>query len=324
MSWGLQLATILALALAPDALAAPRALPLYADVAGSEREYVVASGDTLWAISGRFTMTNRLLDALNPLDDRNHLHAGLRLRVSDRHIVPARQSDGLVIDVAARTLFWFRQRTLEARFPVAVGRVDWTTPAGRYRISGRREDPIWHVPPSIQDEMRQRGEPVVTTVAPGPDNPLGKYWIQLSAGGYGIHGTNAPMSVGKVATHGCMRLLPEHVERLFREAQDGLRVDVVDEPVKVARDAEGRMWLEVHPDLYHGRPVPAADVAARLIVTGLEDAVDLIAVAGVVGRAWGTPEEVTRGHVEAADAAPAGRATEPTTTAGVSRSVAGP
>jgi L,D-transpeptidase ErfK/SrfK len=230
--------------------------------------------------------------------------------------VPTREADGLVTDVADRTLFWFRHGALEARFPVAVGRIDWATPAGRYRIVGRREDPIWHVPPSIQEEMRKRGEPVVTTVGPGPDNPLGKYWIQLSAAGYGLHGTNAPMSVGKVATHGCMRLLPEHVERLFHEAPDGLRVDVIDEPVKVGRDPQGRIWLEVHPDLYRGRPIQAADVVARLTAAGLGDAIDVVEAAGVVGRAWGTPEEVTRGQAfpEPGSAA----------AAGVSRSAAGP
>jgi len=319
MFWRLLLSTIMALVLARAALAAPRPLPVYTEIAGSEHEYVVVAGDTLWAISGRFTMTNRLLETLNPLDDHNHLHAGQRLRVSDRHIVPRRDPDGLVIDVAARTLFWFRQGALEGRFPVAVGRADWATPAGRYRIIGRREDPVWHVPPSIQEEMRRRGEPVVTSVAPGPDNPLGKYWIQLSAAGYGLHGTNAPMSVGKVATHGCMRLLPEHVERLFHEAPDGLRVDIIDEPIKVARDAAGRLWLEVHPDLYRGRPIQAADVTARLGATGMADAVDPVLVAGVVERAWGTPEDVTRGQARS-EAAPTGAVADAT---GVSRAAAG-
>ena len=320
MSRRLRLSTILALALAHAALATPRGLPVYSQIAGSDREYVVVAGDSLWAISGRFTMTNQLLEALNPLDDRNHLHVGQRLRVSDRHVVPRRDAEGIVIDVAARTLFWFRKGALEARFPVAVGRADWATPPGRYRIIGRREDPVWHVPPSIQEEMRRRGEPVVTSVGAGPDNPLGKYWIQLSAAGYGIHGTNAPMSVGKVATHGCMRLLPEHVERLFHEAPDGLRVDVVDEPIKVARDADGRIWLEVHPDLYRDRPLQAAEVVSRIVATGLGDVVDAAAVAGVVGRAWGTPEEVTRGHAHA-EATPDGAVAD---AEAVSRSAAGP
>src|SRR5206468_4328111 len=142
-----------------------------------------------------------------------------------------------------------------APLPVGIGRIDWATPPGRYRVVGRREDPVWRVPASIQAEMRARGEPLVSVVGPGPDNPLGKYWIQLSNPGYGLHGTNAPASVGKYASHGCLRLLPEHAERLFREARDGTAVEVVYEPVKIARDRLGSIFLEVHHDVYQGKPV---------------------------------------------------------------------
>src|SRR5947208_9739993 len=96
--------------------------------------------------------------------------------------------------------------------------------------------------------MRAQGEKVVGSVLPGPDNPLGKYWIQLSAPGYGLHGTNAPASIGKYVSHGCMRLLPEHVELLYREARDGTPVDFIYEPVKLARDHRRRCVLEAHSD----------------------------------------------------------------------------
>jgi L,D-transpeptidase ErfK/SrfK len=149
------------------------------------------------------------------------------------------------------------------------------------------------VPVSIQEEMRARGEKVVTTVPPGPDNPLGKYWIQLSAPGYGLHGTNAPGSIGKYATHGCLRLLPEHIERLYREARDGTRVEVVHEPVKLARDRAGRVYLEAHRVVYrdpHGGPT---DLRARIGAAGLAEAIDWPRAEEVMQRAWGVPEDVT-------------------------------
>lgn len=262
-------------------------------VVGSETDYTVTGGDSIWSITGRFTMNRALFDARNPLPDPDRLQPGMRLSISDRHITPRHGSDGIVIDLAGRTLYWFVHGDLRARFPVGIGRTDWATPVGRYRIVGRREDPIWHVPPSIQEEMRARGEPVVAVVGPGPDNPLGKYWLQLSAPGYGLHGTNAPASIGKYVTHGCLRFLPEHIAELYREAPDGTLVEVVDEPVKVARDGAGRVYLEVHRDVYRARSAGTADVHALITTAGLAPAVDWARVDEVAARAWGAPEDIT-------------------------------
>src|SRR5437762_8203150 len=124
--------------LAVPALAAPgrgRARPpVYDLIAGGEQEYVVAPGDTLWSITGRFTMNRSLFESWNGVTNPDLLRLGMRLRVSDRHIVPRRQPNGIVIDVAVRTLYWFEKGALEARYPIGVGRTDWETPPGRYRI----------------------------------------------------------------------------------------------------------------------------------------------------------------------------------------------
>ncbi len=288
---------LLALALILPATAGGRQPPprVYDLVAGGEHAHTVVPGDTVWSITGRFAMNREQFDALNPLLDPARLRPGMRVVVADRTIVPRRQADGIVIDLTDRTLYWFARGGLKGRFPVGIGRIDWATPPGRYRIVGRREDPAWHVPASIQKEMREKGEPVVSVVAPGPDNPLGKYWIQLSAPGYGLHGTNAPASVGKYTSHGCIRLLPEHVERLYREAPDGTPVEVVYEPVKLARDHSGAVYLEVHRDIYrHAGAVRIDDVLARIEAAGLGAEVDVARVTDVVARAWGSAENVTR------------------------------
>jgi L,D-transpeptidase ErfK/SrfK len=286
-------ALLVLLVIAPGALAGAKKPRVYDLVAGDEREYVVTAGDTLWSITGRFTMNRALLESWNALADPDALRPGMRLRVTDRHIVPRRQDDGIVIDLAVRTLYWFQHGKVVARFPVGVGRTDWGTPPGRYRIVGRRQDPEWRVPASIQAEMRARGEPVLTVVPPGPDNPLGKYWIQLSAPGYGLHGTNAPASVGKYASHGCMRLLPEHVERLYREARDGTPVEIVYEPVKLARDRLGTVYVEIHQDVMGGRRTELPAVLDTIDAAGLTDEVDVTRVAEAVSRKWGVPEDVT-------------------------------
>jgi L,D-transpeptidase ErfK/SrfK len=288
-----RLALLAAVALLPPlAWSAPK-VRVYDLIAGNEQDYTVQPGDNLWAITGRFTMNRALLESWNGLTDPDVLRPGMHLKVSDRHIVPRRASDGIVIDIAVRTLYWFQHGTLRARFPIGVGRTDWATPPGRFRIVGRREDPTWHVPEAIQREMRAHGEPVVRQVPPGPDNPLGKYWIQLSAPGYGLHGTNAPASVGKYASHGCMRLLPEHVEVLYREAHDGTPVEIVYEPVKLARDPLGGVWLEVHLDVMGHKRSELPAVLDLIDAAGLAEAVDVTRVVEAVGHAWGTPEDVS-------------------------------
>jgi L,D-transpeptidase ErfK/SrfK len=297
---------VLVLGARASAAAAVDTLPVYHLVAGEERDYTVRSGDSIWSITGRFTMSAALLKALNEIATPDRLAPGTHLRVSDRHIVPGRGRDGIVINLADRTLYWFMKGALHARFPVGIGRNGWATPAGHYRIVGRREDPIWHVPPSIQAEMRAQGGEVVTTVAAGPDNPLGKYWIQLSTPGYGLHGTNAPASIGKYATHGCLRLLPDHVERLFREAPDGTRVDVIHEPVKIAVDTSGRVLLEVHPDAYHGNRVDRDRIRSGIETARLGESVDWDRVDEAIARAWGIPEDVTRQATPTEILAPAG------------------
>ena len=297
---------VLLLIAAPARATAPRVYDL---VAGEEREYTVAPGDTLWGITGRFTMNRSLLESWNGLENPDLLRPGMRLKVSDRHIVPRRHGNGIVIDTAVRTLYWFEGGALRARFPVSVGRTDRVTPPGRYRIVGRREDPIWRVPASVREEMRARGEDILGSVPPGPDNPLGKYWIQLSVPGYGLHGTNAPASIGKYASHGCMRLLPGHVELLYREARDGTPVDIVYEPVKVAHDPLGSVLLEVHVDVLGGKRADLPEVLDLIQAAGLTEAVDVTRVVETVARAWGIPEDVSIHGLLSTDTAAAAKPT---------------
>ena len=103
----------------------------------------------------------------------------------------------------------------------------------------------------------------------------------------------APASIGKYASHGCMRLLPEHVERLYRETRDGTPVEIVYEPVKLARDVLGTIYLEVHLDVMGGKRSELPAVVDFIESAGLTEAVDVTRVAEAVSRAWGVPEDVT-------------------------------
>ena len=120
----------------------------------------------------------------------------------------------------------------------------------RSESSSKRKSDRGVCPESIQGEMRRTGSRVLTRVPPGPHNPLGKSWLELSLGVVGIHGTNAPLSIYRFATHGCIRLAPDDVEALYMQVSEGDIGRIIYEPVLVAYDGTD-VYLEVHPD-----PVP--------------------------------------------------------------------
>jgi lipoprotein-anchoring transpeptidase ErfK/SrfK len=91
-------------------------------------------------------------------------------------------------------------------FPVAVGAADSPSPAGEFQIINRLSNPTYY----------HKG----TVIGPGPENPLGTRWMGLNLKGFGIHGTNAPRSIGKAASHGCIRMAKRDLEQVF----DMLRV----------------------------------------------------------------------------------------------------
>jgi len=106
-----------------------------------------------------------------------------------------------------------------AYFPVAVGAAVSPSPTGEFEIVNRVANPAYY------------HEGVV--MAASANSPVGTRWIGLNLKGYGIHGTNAPRSIGRAASHGCIRLKNRDVERLFAMLRLG---DVVE--IRGERDDE--------------------------------------------------------------------------------------
>ena len=133
--------------------------------------------------------------------------------------------------------------------PVSVGRMDWETPLGQTRIISKKEDPAWRPPQSLKDEAIAAGdEPLPDIVKPGPDNPLGRYAMRLGIPGYLIHSTNKPYGVGMRVTHGCLRMYPEDIERLFEKIPVNTPVQLINQPIKLGWLA-GSLFIELHPPL---------------------------------------------------------------------------
>jgi L,D-transpeptidase ErfK/SrfK len=276
---------------------------------GGESVYQVVAGDTLTSIGARYGIDVVVLARRNGLRAGQRLAIGQALAIDNRHLVPPGTSESLIINVPQRMLFEFRDGALHASHPVGLGRPTWQTPLGAFTVVAREENPTWHVPPSIQEEMRLAGKPVITIMPPCPANPLGLYRLTLSLPGIGIHGTIAPASIYQFQTHGCIRLHPDDICSLFADVSIGDTGRILYEPALLARLADGRVFAEVHRDVYRrGRE---GDVIATLRAQAerlqVTDMVDWDRVADVIRDREGLAVDVTIGSMTATELAPQGQ-----------------
>ena len=261
-------------------------------LAGGPLTYAARWGGSLTSVAARFGIDVPALAELNGLKPTARLNLGQELRIENPHLVPLTLDDGIVINIPQRMLFYFREGSLQAAYPAGLGRRTWRTPQGDFEVLEKEEDKTWVVPVSIQREMLAKGKPVREKVPPGPANPLGRHWIRISVS-EGIHGTNAPASIYKFQTHGCIRLLPENIERLYKEVPIGTPVKIVYEPVLLARLPDGNYYLEVHPDVYRKAGDPLATVKQMVEAAGSESVIDWEEVQNAIRERRGVAENVT-------------------------------
>jgi len=216
--------------------------PPGADMVGERRSYLTREPDTFVELARRFDLGFVELAVANPGVDPWVPGEGVPLELPTAHLLPDAPRDGVVINLAEQRLYFYPREGGVRTYPIGVGVAGWETPLGRTRIVGKRVDPIWYVPASIR---RQHPE-LPVAVAPGPSNPLGRHALDLGWESYLLHGTNVPAGIGRRVSHGCIRLYPEDIEELFRQAPIGTPVTVVDQPLKVGW-MSGELYVEIHP-----------------------------------------------------------------------------
>lgn len=165
---------------------------------------------------------------------RQFLAGGARGRGFDRREVKR----VIVVSLVDHKLALVENGQVVKVYPVAVGKPSTPSPVGTFTIARRVANPIYN----------HDGR----TVLPGPHNPVGTRWMGLSIRGYGIHGTNEPRSIGKAASHGCIRMARADLEQLFALVSVGDTVELVDQ-----RNAETAQ-------LFGDGPKPTLSATARV------------------------------------------------------------
>jgi len=113
----------------------------------------------------------------------------------------------VLVSIPDRKLAVIESGNVIAQFAVAVGAPWSPSPTGEFQIVSRVANPAYY----------HAG----TVIPSGKDNPVGTRWVGLSQKGYGIHGTNAPKSIGHARSHGCIRLRNRDIETLFTMLEVG-------------------------------------------------------------------------------------------------------
>ena len=142
----------------------------------------------------------------------------------------------VLVSLVDRQLAVIQDGEVVATFQVAVGSDVTPSPSGEFKVVSRVENPTYYHPGVV--------------IPAGKNNPLGTRWLGLSQKGYGIHGTNAPSSIGHAASHGCIRLRNRDIEKLFTLVNVGDTVKIRGE-----RDEEtARIFGETENSLVASAP----------------------------------------------------------------------
>ena len=133
----------------------------------------------------------------------------------DAQVPAATTKRVIVVSLEDHKLALLEDGKVKKIYTVAVGKPSTPSPVGTFTIARRVMNPTYSHDGRI--------------VPPGPNNPVGTRWMGLSIPGYGIHGTNVPSSIGKAASHGCIRMARKDLEELYPMVEVGDTVELIGE-----------------------------------------------------------------------------------------------
>ncbi|MEC5160532.1 MULTISPECIES: L,D-transpeptidase family protein [unclassified Janthinobacterium] len=174
------------------------------------------------ALAEKFHASPALLKRLNP--GRDFSRAGEQIVVPNvLDIAPLSQAKKIVVDRSDGTLTLLdAEGVVLAQYPATTGSSRDPLPVGEWKVDSVLMNPVFHYNPKLFWDAK--ADEKAAKIAPGPNNPVGVAWIDLSKPHYGIHGTPSPSTIGKTQSHGCIRLTNWDVTAVAKAVSAGAQV----------------------------------------------------------------------------------------------------
>jgi L,D-transpeptidase ErfK/SrfK len=258
-------------------------------VVGSPQHHMTKKGEDLLDVARHYDLGWTEVGAMYRQWDPFLPPPGNNILIPTMWIVPTGRSAQIVVNTGELRLYYFvNNGTQVYTYPIGMGVLDYKTPTGSFHVNQKKVNPDWHIPKQLQKKYEMAVMPA------GPDNPMGAFKLGLSWGDYGIHGCNLPWAVGRLVSHGCTRLYPEDIKKLFAMVPMGTKVEYIYEPAKIGFK-NGRVFLSVHDDVYFKIRSMLLHVLSLIEQKGLTDQVDMRRVLQAVEEQTGMPMDITRG-----------------------------
>lgn len=238
----------------PTVIAKEYPLPLVnSRLVGDVITYIIPDdGRSLEKIAARYEVGLIALMSVNPGIDPLLPKAGTQLKIPSLMLLPDAPRDGIVINLSELRLYYYPKGTKSVIiYPIGIGQLGRDTPVMTTRINQKRANPTWTPTLNIRKDYASRGITLPEVVPAGPENPMGLFALRLEAEGgvYLLHGTNADFGIGMRVSSGCIRLRPNDIEDLFNIVPVGTPVYIINEPVKISVEPDGKRYVEVHQPL---------------------------------------------------------------------------
>jgi len=257
-------------------------------IVGAPQSELIEPEDTLLDVAYEHRLPFDLVARANPGIDPWIPPVGSIVALPTQVILPNAEPKGLVINLPEMRLFDFSVEPVEI-FAAAIGDMADPSLHGKFRIGAKRKNPDWNVPESIRAEKPE----LPAVVRAGPDNPLGSRWMTIGNTSYGIHGTNVRWSIGRTATHGCVRLYEDEIQKLYDRTPTGTPIEIVYQTVKWGAIGD-TIYVEVHPDLYDRHPKPITEAIRVPMELALLPKIDIGELWSALKEERGVPVPVGR------------------------------